>query len=258
MHGPNLGSTERTLSIALGAALLINGLRKGGPGGMLQAGLGAVSLVRGASGHCAVKRALSHTPFEEQFQAQRGWKNSEAISRSITIGKPRADVFAFMREPQNVGPLMPWVESVAWTSDTSSRWTANAPMGQKLQATLQLLEEQTDTLLRWETATGSMWQHEIALHFSEAPANRGTEIKAVIVGKPAMGKLGYAAASAVAGFTDKALLNVLRSLKQHLETGEVSTNKMHPEPTADFFYLHPKNDDQPAVKTGIALEGGNL
>lgn len=266
IHGPNLGSSERALSIAIGAALMINGLRTGGAGGILQAGLGALGLIRGASGRCAVKKALAPTPFEEAFQQQHGWKNSEAVSRSITIGKPRSEVFAFLKEPQNIGELIPWVDTVEWTGETSSRWTATAAMGKKLHCNVNLQEQQPDTLLRWDTGVDSMWRHDIALHFSDAPGDRGTEVKAVIVGKPGLGELGYAAASAIAQFTDKALLNLLHSIKQRLETGEVSTNNMRPEPSADFFYLHPHNDEaatdqrsttQP-VKTGIALEGGHF
>jgi uncharacterized membrane protein len=265
-HGPNLGSPERALSIAIGAAVLINGLRIGGAGGILQVALGTLGLIRGASGHCAVKKALTPTPFEEVFQQEHGWKNSEAVTRSITIGKPRSDVFAFFKEPQNIGELIPWVNTVERTGDRSSRWTATTAMGRKLQCNLELQEQQPDTLLRWDTGVDSMWRHDMALHFSDAPGDRGTEVKAVIVGKPGLGKLGYAAALAIAGFTDKALLNLLHSIKQRLETGEVSTNHLQPEPSADFFYLHPHTDEaamtqrsptQP-VKTGIALEGGHF
>jgi uncharacterized membrane protein len=265
-HGPNLGSSERALSIAIGVTLLANGFRTGGVGGILQVSLGALGLIRGASGHCAVKKALTHTPFEEAFQQEHGWKNSEAVSRSITIGKPRGEVFAFMKKPQNIGDLIPWVETVEWTGDTSSRWTATPALGRKMQCNLQLQEQQPDSLLRWDTGPESMWQHDISVHFNDAPAGRGTEVKAVIVGKPAMGKIGYAASSAIALFTDKALLHLLHSVKQQLETGEVSTNNMQPDPSPDFFYLHPhtaasstvQGSSAEAVKTGIALEGGNL
>lgn len=262
IHEPNLGSVERAVSIAAGGAFLVNGLRSGGVGGIFQLCLGAYSLIRGASGNCAFKKALTHTPFEEEFEELHGWKNSEAVSRSITIRKNKADVIAFIKEPENIGQLIPWIDSVESTGHNTSIWTAHAPLGSKLRWDLKLEDAQSD-LLRWSTGLNSAWQHDVSVHFNQAPANRGTEVKVVVVGKPPLGVLGYAAASAMSQFTDKALLNVLHSIKQQLETGEVSNSHLRPDPSRDSFYLRPGTDGTPtsrrpalgSVKTGIVLKG---
>jgi uncharacterized membrane protein len=262
---PNLSTTERTLSISAGAALMLNGIRTGGLRGVFQACLGTYAVFRGASGNCALKSATTHTPFEEEFQSERGWKNSKAVSRSITLRKPKVEVMAFMREPKNIGQLIAWVNSVEVTGSTTSEWSASAPLGRKLHWALTLQTIEADAL-HWRVLPDSMWEHDISAHFAEAPANRGTEIKVVVVGKPPLGKLGYAAANAMAQFTDKALLNLLHSIKQKLETGEVSTNHLRPDQSKDFFYVHPaagegsgleQSSDMP-VKTGVVLEEGNV
>lgn len=262
-HEPNLKPLERAICVATGGALLVNGLRKGGLSGIIQACLGAYGLMRGASGNCALKKAITHTPFEEEFQHEHGWKHSEAVSRSITVRKPRAEVIAFIREPENIGRLMHWVDSVKSTGQNTSIWTAHVPLGGELQWNLKL-EEARDDLLRWTTGPDSRWQHEISVHIKEAPASRGTEVKVVVVGKPPLGIIGYAAAAAISQFTDKALLNVLHSIKQQLETGEVSTNQFRPDQSRDAFYLRqdtgatqPRQLSARSVKTGIVLEGGN-
>lgn len=258
-----LGRSERTLSLAAGGALVFSGLRSGGLGGLLQIGLGAYGLVRGATGKCAVKNALAHTPFDEAFEHAHGWNNSESVTRSITISKPMMEVIAFIRAPQNVGPLIPWVDNVEATSDDTSVWTASAPLGQTLRWSLKLEDEQ-DQSLHWRSEPNSSWEHDVRAHFKDAPAGRGTEVKLVIVGKPAIGKIGYAMALALAQFTDKVLLNLLHSIKQKLETGEVSTHTMRPEQADDFFYVHPQSQSSvtassapmDAVKTSVVIGGG--
>lgn len=264
-RGSQLGVSERSASVAIGGALLVRGLRTGGISGLLQMGLGACAVVRGATGRCAVKRALSHTPFENEYQESRGWKDSEAISRSITINKPLPDVVAFIRSPENVAPLIPWVNKVESTSSLTSVWSASVPLGRTFEWSLELVDDQSDSL-RWTTVPESRWQHEVTAQFKEAPGGRGTEVKVVIVGKTPFGKVGYAVARSLAQFTDKLLLNLLHSVKQQLETGEVSTNHLRADRSADFFYVHPIADstsiseENPAsaVKTGVVLEGGNL
>ncbi|SDK75586.1 YgaP-like transmembrane domain [Pseudomonas indica] len=56
---PNVHGWERTASIAGGLVLLGKGLRKGGIVGMVQAAMGGMTLLRGLTGRCAVKRAIS-------------------------------------------------------------------------------------------------------------------------------------------------------------------------------------------------------
>jgi uncharacterized membrane protein len=260
----HLEPAERTLSLALGGALVFTGLHSSGLGRWLQIGLGAYGLFRGASGTCPLKAAVTPTPFEEEFQLLHGWKSSEAITRSVTINKPRAEVLAFFKAPQNIGPLIPWVDSVEALSADTSVWKASAPLNRTLQWTLSLSHEDQNAL-RWTTGADTAWQHEVTASFKEAPGGRGTEVKVVVVGRPPLGKIGYAVASATAQFTDKALLNLMHSVKQQLETGEVSTSHMRPDNAPDFFYVHPQQGDSvPAdnhlasVKTGVVLEGGKI
>lgn len=244
---------------------MLNGIRTGGLRGVFQTFLGTYALFRGASGHCALKSATTHTPFEEEFQSERGWKNSEAVSRSITVRRTQDEVMAFMRDPQNIGHLIAWVDSVEATGSTTSEWSASAPLGRKLRWTLTLQTIEADAL-HWRVQPDSMWEHDISAQFVQAPANRGIEIKVVVVGKPPLGKLGYTVANAIAQFTDKALLNLLHSIKQKLETGEVSTNHLRPDQSNEFFYVHPAAGESISLeqltvtpeKTGVVLEEGNV
>ncbi|AZF31672.1 hypothetical protein C4J89_2197 [Pseudomonas sp. R4-35-07] len=256
-----LTKAERTLSLTAGAALLLNGWRTGGLGGALQTAAGAYALVRGTAGHCTLKQALTPTPFEQQFSREHHWPISEAITRSITIGRPLEEVSAFLARPEQIGPLLRWVDSIEQLAPDTTRWTLRAPVGKRVQCTLIQTQNQEPAVLHWKTPGDARWAHDITVSLTPAPAGRGTQVKAVVVCKPAMGKLGYGLARAISLFSDKALLNALQAVKQQLETGEVSNNRLRPEQDDDFFYVHAADDqvttDHPAVKTGVAIEGGN-
>jgi uncharacterized membrane protein len=260
LHQPDIGPPERTLSVVAGGALLVNALRTGGVSGVLQAALGAYCVYRGASGHCVLQRKLKPTPFEQQFQQDHGWKASEAITRSVTVAKPLEEVLAFLKQPDNIGPLIPWVDTIEAIDDQTSKWTAHGPLDQTLTWTLRMEETGDATSLQWRTLPEGKWQHVIDAHLKKAPGDRGTEVKLVVVCEPAGGKFGYALASAIGAFSDKAVLNLLTSLKQQLETGEVSTNQMRSTETRDFMFLHvpapgpsnPGNDSPPVAAVNPA------
>ena len=256
-------SVERGLSLAAGTALVVNGLRRGGLGGFLQIFAGAYGVFRGATGHCALKQALTPTPFEQRFSAEHDWPISEALSRSVTISRPLEEVRDFLAQPEKVGALLRWVESVEALGPDRTSWTVRAPVGRKVQWTLISVPSEAPNELQWHTPEGTRWQHDISVHLSEAPGGRGTQVKAVVVCKPSLGKLGYGIARAISAFSDKALLNALQAIKQQMETGEVTTSRLRPDDDNDFFYLHGQLENEAgsshgpdSVKTGVAVERG--
>ncbi|KPY96111.1 Cye/dehydrase [Pseudomonas syringae pv. spinaceae] len=256
-------SMERALSLATGTALVANGLRRGGLGGILQIVVGAYGVLRGATGHCALKHALMPTPFEQRFSAEHDWPISEALSRSVTISRPLDEVRDFLAQPEKVGALLRWVESVESLGPDRTCWTVRAPVGRKLQWTLISVPTETPDELQWHTPEGTRWQHDVSVHLSEAPGSRGTQVKAVVVRKPSFGKIGYGIARAISAFSDKALLNALQAVKQQMETGEVTTSRLRPDDDNDFFYVHGQPEDEAtsshspdSIKTGVAVEGG--
>jgi uncharacterized membrane protein len=256
-------SVERGLSLAAGTALALNGLRRGGVGGFLQIFAGAYGVFRGATGHCALKQALTQTPFEQRFSAEHDWPISEARTRSVTINRPLDEVRQFIAQPEKVGALLRWVESVEAVGPDQTRWTVRAPLGRHLQWTLISVPSETPNEMQWHTPEGTRWQHDVSVHLSEAPGGRGTQVKAVVVCKPSLGKIGYGIARAISAFSDKALLNALQAIKQQMETGEVSTSRLRPDDDNDFFDLHGQLENDAgsshgpdSVKTGVAVERG--
>lgn len=252
----NLSQPERVLSVAGGGALLLNGLRTGGVSGALQLVAGGWSLWRGYQGRCQLKAALAHTPLEQEWEEETGWASTKLVSRSITVNKPLEEVIAWCRNPANIGPLIPWVDSIEQTADDTYRWTVPGPGDRTFSWTLIQSEPDAGRALRWNTPGEGVWQHEADARFTEAPQGQGTEIKLVLATEPPEGAPGYAVASLISRFTHKALLYLLRALKQQMETGEIATSRPR-NGVRDFLFIHPDHraqaDEAVATET---LEGG--
>src|SRR5689334_1929124 len=101
---PNVGKAERAASVAIGAALLSYGMKKKGLSGGALAFLSLAFLRRGVTGFCYTYQALGIRT------AQRGqgrnisvpYELGIRVDESITINRPRQEVFRFWRNLENL------------------------------------------------------------------------------------------------------------------------------------------------------------
>ena len=109
---PNLHGVERLVSGLLGGWLVARGLRKGGVLGLLELAAGGMAIARGGSGQCNAKRALSPTPYESQLADEHHWGRARALSTSITVNRPRDEVYRYWRDFSNMPTFMEFIERV--------------------------------------------------------------------------------------------------------------------------------------------------
>lgn len=79
MH--NVQGYERALSIGFGLASFACGLHRGGIGGLGLATLGGLGLLRGLTGHCAVKGYLRDPNYEIHYLKSELIRLREALAR---------------------------------------------------------------------------------------------------------------------------------------------------------------------------------
>ena len=244
---PNLGPTQRLFSMVGGLALILNGLRRPNAAGVAQIALGAGVTWRGYTGVCQLTHAFDHTAYEHFMEHSLDWRSSKAVTRSVTIRHPRKAVFRFFLQPQKLGSLIPWVEDVEALDEHGSRWTAHASLPTPLSWTMKQNVIAPDQAIQWDTAYQGPWKHRIEATFTDAPQGRGTEVKVVLACEPYPGSAAYALASAIARFSDRALFDLLRQVKQQLETGEVATNHRRTAEVVDFV---PPPQSHPGTSPG--------
>lgn len=144
-----------------------------------------------------------------------------AVIETISVNRPIAEVFAFWRNFENLPQFMANLESVKVTGERQSHWRAKGPAGTSVEWDADIVDEQTDRLISWQSRSGADVANSGAVRFSVAPGNRGTEIRVELRYRPPAGRLGAAVARLMGKEPGQEVKADLRRLKQVLEVGEV-------------------------------------
>ena len=119
----NVGTTERIISALGGAALTAMALRDlRSPAGVSMLLTGGFLLVRGISGYCAVNQAIGRNSVHKLGSPVE-------VKTTVSLNKPRSEVYAFWRKLENLPRFMRHLEKVEEIDQTRSRWTAKGPAG---------------------------------------------------------------------------------------------------------------------------------
>lgn len=228
---PNLNGAERLASGFLGGWLMARGLRNGGIFGLLELAAGGIAIARGGSGQCNAKRALAPTLYENQLADEQHWGRARALSKSITVNRPRDEVYRYWRDFNNMPTFMEFIERVETRDDHHAHWVARVPMTDKtIEWDTYVTEDIPGERLAWLSEPNAPVRNLGWVTFREAPNGSGTEIQAVVAHEVPGGQLGYALARGVSKFTGFKAEQNLRRFKQLMETGEISTGQMNREP----------------------------
>ncbi len=228
----NVRPTERAITGLVGGLMVGWGLRHGRASGTLAAFFGSMLLGRSISGHCPGYAMMeSHGDEEEKrYARERGWSSASTVTRSVTIDKPKQEIYAFYRDFSNLPRFMENVESVEVISPDRSRWTVKGPAGTSLKWVSRVTEDRPDRIA-WETEPDADVRNTGWVEFRELPNGRGTLVNAMIAYEPPAGALGKAVATMFGREPGRQASEDLQNLKRLLETGENAIGKMQGGPT---------------------------
>jgi uncharacterized membrane protein len=219
---------ERIGSGLLGSLFLLWGVRREGPVGLAAMAGGLGLLARAATGRCAIKRALEPTPYASEIARTRGWPAAQVTSAAVTVGRPRAEVYALWRDFANLPRFMKHVQSIEVLTPHRSRWTVKAPLGKTVSWTSFVTEEIENERIAWESEAGAEVPNYGWVELRDAPGDRGTEISALIAYRPPFGSAGRLMSAVLRETPEHQMRDDLRRLKQILETGEVAASQAQP------------------------------
>jgi uncharacterized membrane protein len=210
----NVGQTERVISGAAAAVLALVALRKRRLRRLLLPLAGGLAS-RALTGRCAVNRALGRNTARSEQMGRAGRRRRIKVDQSITINRPRQEVFAFWRNFENLPRFMDHLESVRVLDEGRSHWIAKGPAGKRVEWEAEIHEEIPDQLIAWRPLEGAPVDHEGSVRFSPGESD-ATEVRVVLRG-------GAAVARLFGEDPDRRVAEDLRRFKQVLEAGEVST-----------------------------------
>lgn len=144
-------------------------------------------------------------------------------ANTITIDRPRNELFAFWRDLPNLAQFMENVVDIQPTGDKRAVWTIKAPFGRHVEVETEIVEERDNEMLAWRSVAGSEIDAEGKVMFRDAPADRGTELEAIIAYHPPAGEPGRWVAKAFGREPNIQGRRELKRFKMLMETGEIAT-----------------------------------
>ena len=165
-------------------------------------------------------RELSAQP--KRTPQQRAAKQGNILTkRSITVGKPVEEVYAFWRNFENFPQFMRHLVSVTDIGGNRSHWVAKGPAGREFQWEAVITEERENELISWKSTEGADVSNRGTVSFRPAPGGRGTEVRVELQYDPPGGKLGSKVAMLWREEPGQQVADDLRHFKQVMELGEI-------------------------------------
>ena len=160
------------------------------------------------------------------------WDESTLVARAITINRPRQELYDFWRQFRNLELFLENVRSVTPIDRLRSHWVIEAPAGRTVEFTSSITEDEPGRTIAWTSEEGADVTNSGRIEFEDAPAGRGTIVRATIAYDPPAGALGRAVATLFQREPKVQARRDLRRFKQLMETGEITTSRSHPRESA--------------------------
>jgi uncharacterized membrane protein len=227
VNSPSLESNqvERVASLVAGGILVGVGLRRANPIRFVLALAGGALLLRGARGHLGVAKAIGAQP---EDASQPTWRRQIYVRKSITINRPREEVYAYWRNFENLPKFMRHLKAVEAENERLSHWRACGPAGRDVSWDAELTMDTPNEIIAWRSLSGAQIENSGEVRFEEAPGGRGTILRIQLTYRPPAGVIGAVVAKMFGEEPHGQIEDDLRRLRSLLETGEVPTTKGQP------------------------------
>lgn len=146
------------------------------------------------------------------------------IGRSVTINRPREEIYAFWRDFSNLALVMENIERIETLDATRSHWVVTAPAGKVVEWEAVVTDDQPGRLIAWQSVEGADVRSSGRVEFFDAAPKRGTIVRATFAYDPPAGVIGEWIARLFQREPNVQTRRDLRRLKQFLETGEVTSS----------------------------------
>jgi uncharacterized membrane protein len=191
-----------------------------------------IALAAGAAGFLLARRSpdvqydgnnISDAP-DHVWRRKTGRYEEGLVGRTVSINKPREEIFAAWRDFTRFPTFMENVETVENLGDGRSKWTIKAPLGSTVELITRITDEVPNDRIAWKSEPDSQVQTTGQVELFEIAPNRGTAVRLTMTYDPPAGLPGRAIAKILQREPNVQARRDLRRFKQLIETGEVATN----------------------------------
>lgn len=176
-------------------------------------------------------RRLRHRDDSAPALARRGGGRPRRrdVGRTVTIHRPRTELYAFWREFVNLPQVLEHVEDIEVDGEGRTVWTISGPAGRPVRLVTEIVEDRPGELIAWRSTPESDVETQGRISFADAPGDRGTLVTARISYEPPFGAVGRAVASLTQKEPAIQARRDLKRFKMLMETGEIARADMAPE-----------------------------
>ena len=146
------------------------------------------------------------------------------IGRTVTIDRPREEIYAFWRDFPNLAQVMENIERIDTLDEKRSHWVVKAPGGKTVEWEAVVTDDVPGELIAWQSVEGADVSSSGRVEFLDAAPGRGTMVRATFAYDPPGGMIGEWIAKIFQREPNVQTRRDLRRLKQFLETGEVTSS----------------------------------
>lgn len=164
-----------------------------------------------------------HDATEEASAALIEGRGESLAGSTVTIRRPRAEVYAAWRDFSGLARFMENVERIDAIDDRRSHWVVKAPGGGRVEWDARITEEEEGAVIAWTSEDGADVPNSGRVTFRDAQGDRGTLVSAMLVYDPPAGAVGKLVAKLFQREPAIQARRELRRFKQLMETGEVAT-----------------------------------
>ena len=149
------------------------------------------------------------------------------VGKSVTINRPRAELFAYWRDFTLLPNFMHAIERIEMTGDSRSTWIVKAPAGQHVTIETEMVGVVENQSIGWRSVEGSQIRTAGIVTFADAPGERGTVVTAEIAYEPPGGDIGRLVAKLFRAEPNIQARHELKRFQMLMETGEIATADNH-------------------------------
>ncbi|MGB3805847.1 MAG: SRPBCC family protein [Erythrobacter sp.] len=164
------------------------------------------------------------------YAPRRTWRKTPGphalVGRTVTIRKPRDELYEYWRDFNNLAAFMENLERVESEPGAGDRstWVIRAPAGQSVDVETRVTTDRKGECIAWESVEGSDIETSGEVRFEDAPGDRGTRVTLTIEYDAPGGAIGRGIASMFLREPQIQARHDLKRFKMLMETGEIATS----------------------------------
>lgn len=205
-----------------------SGTQKALIGAAVAAGAGAVAMFFARRGPDLRPEGEPISDAPDHVLRTRDKSNHALVGKSVTVGKPKHEVYDFWRDFTRFPQFMDNVESVEKLDEKRSRWIIKGPAGSDVELVTRITEDRAGEIIAWESEPDSQIATKGQVEFLDSAPGRGTIVRLTMTYDPPGGFVGRGIAKLLQREPQVQARRDLRRFKQLIETGEVTTNASPP------------------------------